>query len=845
MPTAASRAAGSARTPSSRCSAAAAWAASGWRAAATGASRAPSRSSCCNLSLLDQFGRERFRREGTVLARLTHGNIARLIDAGVTEEGQPYLVLEHVEGRRIDAFCEEQRLSPARRIELFLQVLAAVGHAHASLVVHRDLKPSNVLVTAEGRVKLLDFGIAKLLESESAPGSRTALTDQGGLAMTPEYAAPEQVAGDTVTTATDVYSLGVMLYVLLAGRHPTGEGSRSAAEHIRGILDTEPPQLSAAAEPKELRRLYTGDLDNVLAKALQKDPARRYPTVTALADDLVRHLHHEPVSARPASFGYRAGRFIRRHRAAVVAGSVAAAALIGATVAATSQMLEARRQRALAEAQRDEARAQRDKARYEEQRATASSEFMRFFFESIGPGGKPFTMQELLERARATLESDYRGDPRFVARMLTELADDYFALSDRERESALLARANQLATATDDPETVAYTECSLGQMRAANSEATEAQRDLDRATRYLARVREPSVRLRSHCLRARSTLDRVTGQLDSALVHASTAVGLTAAAGDTSSELYQSNLNELLIVHQASGRLDASLDVVRRSIDVLERNGRANTLSMANEKYNEAILLSMLGEKLAARDRLDDAMDLARGMDSSGSVPVTMTLMRGDLERDLGSAAAAEAILERGLALARKEGDRPSVAWGLSSLARAEIAGGRLAQARVRMNELSKLTINSAKWQLGLLRAELASAEGRWGESHRLFVDHLATYGFPERRFHWPHYAKYIAEAAEAAWRSGDPIAADSLARHALRFAQADGQEETRSGVVGSALVTLARARLADGDAGTANEIVLKAVGALGAGYGPGHARTREARTLLDSLATLVSPSHE
>src|SRR5215212_1570062 len=191
-----------------------------------------------NLALLDPVGSERFRREGTVLARLSHPHIARLLDAGVTDGGQPYLVLEYVEGTRIDRYADDQRLSPEARLRLFLDVLGAVAHAHANLIVHRDLKPSNILVAHDGTVKLLDFGIAKLLEEEAAGSDASTLTDMGGRALTPEYASPEQISGGTVTTATDVYALGVLLYVLLAGRHPTSEGSQSTAEHLRGILET-------------------------------------------------------------------------------------------------------------------------------------------------------------------------------------------------------------------------------------------------------------------------------------------------------------------------------------------------------------------------------------------------------------------------------------------------------------------------------------------------------------------------------------------------------------------------------------------------------------------------------
>src|SRR6185436_7746134 len=323
-----------------------------------------------NTALIDPIGTERFRREGSTLARLAHPNIARLIDAGVADGGQPFLVLEYVEGRRIDAYCTEEGSSTERRLELFLQVLAAVGHAHANLIVHRDIKPSNILVTGDGTVKLLDFGIAKLLEGDTADGDATTLTDLGGRALTPEYAAPEQVTGAPVTTATDVYALGVLLYLLLAGRHPTGAGLSSRAEHLRAISEVEPTRLSLAASTERLRRHYRGDLDNIVAKALKKRPEERYATVTGLAEDLRRYLNHEPVTARADSFGYRAGKFLRRHRAGVSIAAVVAIALAGAAAVAWREKISATQQR--------------DEAVYQAQRADAIRNFQTALISQIG-----------------------------------------------------------------------------------------------------------------------------------------------------------------------------------------------------------------------------------------------------------------------------------------------------------------------------------------------------------------------------------------------------------------------------------------------------------------------------
>src|SRR5262249_50032470 len=207
----------------------------------------------------------RFRREGTILARLTHPHIARLIDAGVSATGHPYLVLEHVDGSHIDTYCAGRGLGIDARVHLFLDVLSAVAHAHANLIVHRDLKPSNVLVTKDGDVKLLDFGIAKLLE-HNRPAHDAPPTRDTGAMLTPKFAAPEQLTGGAITTATDVYALGVLLYALLSGRHPLGAGTLPAAEMVKAIVETDPPRVSSVVPQPKARRLLQGDLDTIVAK---------------------------------------------------------------------------------------------------------------------------------------------------------------------------------------------------------------------------------------------------------------------------------------------------------------------------------------------------------------------------------------------------------------------------------------------------------------------------------------------------------------------------------------------------------------------------------------------------
>lgn len=298
----------------------------------------------------------RFRREGKILGQLTHPHIAELIDAGVTPNGEPYLVLEYVEGLPIDQHCDRYKLDVDARIRLFLDVVSAVAHAHTNLIVHRDIKPSNVFVRSDGQVKLLDFGIAKFLAEERNPAA-TLLTVEGRAAMTPQFAAPEQVTGGSITTATDVYALGVLLYLLLTGQHPAGQRLHSTAELIKAIVESEPLQPSNATSsaegkeladkrsstPEKLRRQLRGDLDTIVGKTLKKNPAERYGSATALADDLGRYLRHEPISARPDRLTYRAAKFVRRNRTAVTLATLAFVAIIVGSGAAIYQAKVAER----------------------------------------------------------------------------------------------------------------------------------------------------------------------------------------------------------------------------------------------------------------------------------------------------------------------------------------------------------------------------------------------------------------------------------------------------------------------------------------------------------------------
>jgi non-specific serine/threonine protein kinase/serine/threonine-protein kinase len=286
----------------------------------------------------------RFETERHILAHLDHPNVAKLLDGGTTPDGQPYFVMDFIAGTPIDEYCENEKLSVNRRLALFLTVCSAVQYAHQNFIVHRDIKPGNILVTAEGAVRLLDFGIAKLLDPDAGVEERDSTS--GLPMMTPEYASPEQLCGLPVTTASDTWSLGVLLYVMLTGQKPFEFASRSAHEIYGVIRDSEPRRPSALAPAlRELR----GDLDNILLMSVRREPARRYASVQQFALDIERYLTGMPVSARVDTMAYRAGKFVRRHKGAVIAASLAVVALIAGTIATSVEAHEARIERERAE----------------------------------------------------------------------------------------------------------------------------------------------------------------------------------------------------------------------------------------------------------------------------------------------------------------------------------------------------------------------------------------------------------------------------------------------------------------------------------------------------------------
>lgn len=504
-------------------------------------------------------GEQRFRLEGNLLGRLDHPNIARLIDAGVLDS-QPYLILEYIEGEPIDTYCDREKLGLEARVNLFLGVLAAVAHAHSHLIVHRDIKPGNIFVTVGGTVKLLDFGIAKLLQGEGADTP----TQSKAAPLTPQYAAPEQLLGKPVTTVTDVYSLGMVLYVLLTGVHPIAADDRSSADFMNAVLTKEPALASVATTvPTIRRRALEGDLDNILHKALKKDPTERYASVGALADDLKRYLTHEPVQARPDTVAYRVSKFVRRHQGGVMSALLVTIALIGTTAFALWELREAR--------------ADRDMAISEGRRAHGHDVMMGFLFNDSVRQSPEDAVHKRLDRAREFIDRQYRGDPAIAAALLLSLRQRYIDIGDEKSALQTRKSAEALAQRLNDPYVNADIACGSAQDLAIAGDLAAARTQLESAMANMRRLRVVSSDLRVTCAEPAARVAQADGDFTTEIAQYRTLVESLEEDGDNGSDSWVAATYGLASALGLSTDYRGALEVDRHILEVMRAQGLKDT----------------------------------------------------------------------------------------------------------------------------------------------------------------------------------------------------------------------------------------------------------------------------
>lgn len=632
----------------------------------------------------------RFRQERQLLANLQHPNISRLLDGGAIDDGRPYVVMEYVDGLPIDRYCDAQRLTIPRRLQLFRRVCDAVQFAHRNLVVHRDLKPGNILVTPDGSPVLLDFGIAKVLQPAAPTGSSADLTLTGQRLLTPQYASPEQITGGPVTTAGDVYSLGVILYELLCGRSPYPLGGGSIRDFEKRVCEHPPERPSAAlvrmdrvsepssqlallpvdaiaaarsTDPARLRRLLTGDLDRIVLMALRKEPERRYATVEQFSEDIRRYIEGLPVSAQPDSVRYRAGKFIHRNKLLV---AFAATLFLAVTLLAASMTIQARR----IARERNNALAAQSLA--QQQTALAQSEAakahqMNSFLEGIltaadpeRPEGQDLTVRQVLARAAKTVDSDLAGQDELAAEAHHFIGRTYRTLGNFNDAEPHLKTALDLRrkAARADPKQVAT---SLGEL---------------------------------------GTLEQSRGNFQAAvrLFREALAVQQTQAANRHADEAMMVFKNNLALAQQDAGDHKSAESLFLEVLAWRRATLGPDALEVANSAHNLACLYIELGRSAEAEPLFREALKIHRDRlgDRHAIVANTMNNL-GDTLRHQGRYEAAEQLLTESLAIRREllGNSHPDIILSLMSLAALREKQGRGAESGTLLQEALAISRNT------------------------------------------------------------------------------------------------------------------------------------------------------
>ncbi len=668
-------------------------------------------------SALDGLGPARFRREGTLLARLSHPHIARLLDAGVAPGGQPFLVLEYVEGVRIDHFARDQRLDLPARLRLFLQVTDAVAHAHANLVVHRDLKPSNILVDAAGQVKLLDFGIAALVD-DGPDRERGTLTRAAGIALTPEYAAPEQAAAGAITTATDVYALGVVLYQLLVGRHPTASGARTEAEIVRALAEADPVAPSAVAaalradEPEAvralderrttagaLRRACLGDLDVIAGRALEKRPEDRYQTVAELAVDLRRHLDSEPILARPHTLGERMRKFVARHRLEVAAALVAIVALVAGASAALWQA--------------GQSAAERDRALAELRRANAFNDLGAFLLAEARPsGGQPISNAELLARGETLVQARYATDPELRVHLLLTLADRYLENQQFTDMARVVTDAASASSGVSDEGLRALAACYTAMPLVERGDYAGALAIVDGAIAALSQAPNRA-EYEGVCRQFEVVAAKRAGDSARAIRAAERAVAVEEAGGRSARRL-QESIAELAAAYASDLRHGAAVATYERLISIYRAEGRLDTMIAAVIFNNMSARMQDFGLVLQAVRPAQRAVDTATRADSENGPSFTMLYTYAGALMGVGRFKDAVPYMDAAIARARSAGSAPRLRPILTGAATLAVELGDLARAERLLAEARPVATSPMdRATIRRVEAFAASAAGR------------------------------------------------------------------------------------------------------------------------------------
>jgi eukaryotic-like serine/threonine-protein kinase len=761
---------------------------------------------------------DRFRREGRLLARLTHPHIARLIDAGVTVSGRPYLILEYVKGVRIDQYCATHELGVQARVRLVLEVLGALTHAHSNLIIHRDIKPTNILVTEEGEAKLLDFGIAKLVGSEAESEADAPATRIEDAAFTPEYAAPEQILGDLPSTATDVYQMGVLMFTLLTGRLPLAGENTTRAERIKAALEQDPPRMSDAA-PAPIRKALRGDLDAIVSKSLRKLPRERYATAAALADDLRRYLHSEPVVARANLLTYRIQKFVRRYRGAVIGSAAAVIALIAVTTFALYQMREAQ--------------TQRDQSREQARRAELQAEWVTLMISNVGD--KPITAEQLLDAGYKLVTQHYTDDPIFRVSAMLNLAARYGDLELTPKQASLLHDADRIAIGLQDWSLVSRAECGLAETEIEFSHLDRAVAWIASAKAAMARVPNLNPRYLEDCMESEADVLEATGNPKAATHVGEQALALLEQAGATHDLRYADLLGRIADYYKGAGDTHKGFYYVERALAASQHAGLGDTDAAMNDEHNVASSLAGFGELKAACAR---EAQLVERLTSTGRVVVpAIAALQGSCLLREDDAAGALVWFDKAVSAAAHEEFRDREVYSRLSRARALVALKRFDEAGAeldRANALAKksgLEVPRVLARIDVVRGQLLLAEQRYPEAARLLQSVVATINANSNVAGYL-YASAVLVSAKVAVAMGQYAQAKSLAQEALKETLRKARDPGASADVGEASLVLAQAMKGLDDAPAAHAAAEQAVRSLTSSLGPDNSLTRDALAL-------------
>lgn len=751
----------------------------------------------------------RSRLERQILADLDHPHIARLLDGGATDDGLPYFVMELVDGRPIDLYCREESLSLTARLRLFQKVCAAVHYAHQNLVVHRDVKPANILVTNEGLPKLLDFGIAKLLH----PGSdrrRVAFTTPGVRLLTPEYASPEQVLGQALSTATDIYSLGVLLYRLLCERPPYVLGNHGPGELERVICEEDIPMPSAVAgelegptslaglAPRRLAQLLRGDLDNIVSKAMRKEPGRRYGSAEQLSRDIERFLRDQPVLARPDTLRYRSAKFIRRNRGPVAAVVLVFVVLVTAVIVTTDAARRARRAQETAEAHLD--RAEAEKARAEQ---AAGLVLETFEVVELGEALQGSVELRDIDRLVERLLESGEQPPLIYAANLDTSGQLYLQLGSHEKAEPRLVEALEIRRSHQgvDPLDLATSSNRLGELYFAQGRMDEARELIHEALEIRLRALGPEHEQVAESLNNQGALFRARGESEKAEAVHREVLRIRRRLESVDPLDVANSLANLSVALFDQRKREQAAEFLEEALRIQQEELGPEHPAVAREMVRLATVYFSIGELDRAGVLFRDALEMQRRFlePRHPQLAVTMNNFARLRERQ-ERFEEAEALLRESLELQRQAAARDPV------------------RITPTMNNLARLLVRS--------KSTLPEAEDLLREALRI------------RRRHLPETDERIAfsllEVGRLLTQQGELAAAESHLREALVIRQQNHAEDHWR--VAEAQSALGIVRAAQGRVSEAEALLRSSLELLERDLGPDNVRTLRAREGLDSL---------